>query len=86
MIIYYLLYVPQFLKTIVGIRINYWELRSWQNMAIFLLILSLYISQVLSACDSVEVRKEWRAFSTDEQEAWINTVKVNSTQSLTYRI
>lgn len=34
------------------------------------------ISQVLAACSSIEVRKEWRSFTTDEQTAWIDAVKV----------
>ncbi|KAF8857631.1 Di-copper centre-containing protein [Acephala macrosclerotiorum] len=33
------------------------------------------ISQVLAACSSIEIRKEWRSFTTDEQAAWIDAVK-----------
>ncbi|KUJ14273.1 Di-copper centre-containing protein [Mollisia scopiformis] len=33
------------------------------------------ISYVLGACSSIEVRKEWRSFTTDEQTAWIDAVK-----------
>jgi hypothetical protein len=42
-----------------------------------LLTLATCISQVLSACSSIEVRKEWREFTSDEQAAWIAAVKVS---------
>ena len=35
------------------------------------------IFQVLSACSSIEVRKEWREFTSDEQAAWVAAVKVS---------
>ncbi|KAH8667387.1 Di-copper centre-containing protein [Tricladium varicosporioides] len=33
------------------------------------------ISSVFAACASIETRKEWRSFTTDEQSAWIDAVK-----------
>jgi tyrosinase len=42
-----------------------------------LFILAAYVSQVLGACSSIEVRKEWRGFTSDEQAAWIDAVKVD---------
>ncbi|TVY82631.1 Tyrosinase ustQ [Lachnellula suecica] len=45
-------------------------------MAAFLfLLLSTCVTQVLAACASTEIRKEWRSFSTDEQAAWIDAIK-----------
>jgi tyrosinase len=41
-----------------------------------LVTLTACISQVLAACSSIEVRKEWREFTSDEQAAWISAVKV----------
>ena len=42
-----------------------------------LVTLAACISQVLSACSSIEVRKEWREFTSDEQAAWVAAVKVS---------
>jgi hypothetical protein len=39
--------------------------------------LAASISQVLGACSSIEVRKEWREFTSNEQAAWIAAVKVS---------
>lgn len=41
-----------------------------------LLLLFTFASQVLSYCKTVEVRKEWRNFTTPEKTAWISAVKV----------
>lgn len=34
------------------------------------------ISQVLGACSSIEVRREWRAFTSAQKAEWISAVKV----------
>jgi len=41
-----------------------------------LFTLAAFISQVLSTCSSIGVRKEWREFTSDERAAWIDAVKV----------
>lgn len=36
-----------------------------------------FVTGALSACASIETRKEWRSFTTGEQTAWITSVKVS---------
>lgn len=46
----------------------------------FLLLIASLTSYVLGACDNIEVRREWRNFTTSEKTEWIDAVKVYTLQ------
>lgn len=48
--------------------------------------LATFVAGALSACASIETRKEWRSFTPDEQTAWITAVKVSYPHSQVVKI
>ena len=62
---------------------NFFLLRSMK--ASILLLLVVCFAQVPGIC-SLEVRKEWRKLSLDEQAAWISAAKVRIAQLCAFKL